>query len=296
MAVSSAAIQEEWTAVRSSVETRLDELLVESPGDPLNRSIRHSLLTPGKRLRPMMLVLTATGLGAPLEAGLNPACALEMVHTASLIVDDLPVMDDATLRRGRRTAHSRFGVEIAILAAVSLLNRAPAVIASCEALSPALRLQLVELLSLATGDVRGLAAGQIEDLQAKPEETSLADLERIVRHKTCSLFVWAAESGARIAGASDETICGMNRFATEFGLAFQALDDLADVNEPGDELQEDAGQDGRKATYATLLGAEEALAVAGRHAERAQVELAELGLADGALARLADLALTAPTG
>jgi geranylgeranyl diphosphate synthase type II len=196
-------------------------------------------------------------------------------------------MDDAALRRGRRTSHSRFGMDVALLTAIALLNRAPMVIACCPDLEEPLRLRLIQLLSLATGDDDGLAAGQMADLQALQETTSTGQLRQIVLQKTAALFVYAVESGARIAGADAETISSMRKFAENFGLAFQILDDLADAHGSADQLKKDVGQDVRKATYASALGADGAKDLAQRHTSDAMRVLDAVGLADSPLARVA---------
>jgi len=281
------AASQDVLKLRVLIEERLAWLLPETqPRDRLNRSMRHSLLAPGKRLRPIVTLLTTEALGGRASEALDPACAIEMVHTASLIVDDLPCMDDAALRRGRRSSHSRFGVDVALLAAISLLNRAPMVISCSHGLDEGLRLRLIQLLSQATGDVDGLAAGQLADLEALPETTEVDQLREIVTRKTSALFVCAVESGARIAGASEMTVSSLRRFGETFGLAFQILDDVADLQDSAEKLRKDVGKDASKATHASLLGPERAAELAQSHADAVAVILEEIGLANTALARL----------
>lgn len=238
-----------------------------------------------------MAILIADELGAVGSLALDPACAIEMVHTASLIVDDLPCMDDAELRRGNETSHVRFGLETALLASISLLNRAPAVISKASGLDASTRLELIEGLATAVGDCCGLAAGQMKDLHATPGAVGVAELETIVREKTAGLFVCAADTGARVADSDPATRELLRRFAGRFGICFQILDDIADLESSADVLGKDVGKDSGKPTHATLLGADAARSEARRLADEAYGALDELGLADSSVGALVDSAL-----
>lgn len=273
--------------IRARVDRRLSQLVPASnvPPEKLHRAIRYSLLAPGKRIRPIVAVHAARAFGGDGALALDPACAIEMVHAASLIVDDFPFMDDASQRRGMPANHLEFGMETATLASFALLNRAFGVLAQTDGLADETRLGLVRSLSSALGDCGGAIAGQEEDLAA-PEESapSLERLEIMVRHKTAALFVSAAETGALIAGTDAEGLAAARRFARYFGLCFQALDDLDDRPRP------DAGSahadHHAKATFVSLLGVDGAWLAADDYAWRAVEALAEVGLGRSPLAEL----------
>jgi geranylgeranyl diphosphate synthase, type II len=218
-------------ALKADVEVRLATLAPPS-GGTLAAAMHHAVSTPGKRLRPMLLLLTATQLGQPVEAVLDAACAVELVHAASLVLDDLPCMDDAAMRRGEPSTHARFGEDVAVLTGVALLNHAYMLLARSAHISAADRLQMVEALSGAVG-LEGLVAGQELDLHAPV--TDLAGLREAHHRKTGVLFM-AAVSLAALAGQANvaETMA-LERFAAEFGLAFQARDDVSDAAGPEDD-------------------------------------------------------------
>ncbi len=249
--------------------------------------MRHSLLAPGKRIRPMVTIMVTAHMGGREELALDPACAVEMVHTASLILDDLPLMDNATLRRGRPANHRIYGEDTAMLAAVALLNGAYAVIAEARHLSAALRAELISVLANAIGS-DGIVAGQESDLHADHSLTDFNSLLQRHAQKTAALFVAAADIGARIAGTADDRLHAVREFAHNLGLAFQIRDDVIDI--AGDHgMGKDTGQDANKTTFASLVGGERALALAGRYADQANFALRDLG---PALAPLAELTRT----
>jgi geranylgeranyl diphosphate synthase type II len=275
-------------AIRQAVDARLGELVPgeEAPPEKLHRSMRYSLLAPGKRIRPIVTILTGETLGAPRGAALDPACALEMVHTASLILDDLPSMDDAVLRRGRPANHVEFGQDIATLASVSLLNRAYSVLASARGVEGDRRLELVNVLARTIGD-EGIVAGQVHDLHLSPsEDPDLAALEHTAGQKTSALFVAGAEMGARLAGAGDERLEAIRLFAWELGLCFQVLDDLVDLYGSRGSTGKDVGQDTSKTTFASLMGPERAEEASEKYARAAVRALEPFGPSAEPLARL----------
>ena len=230
-------------ALKAQVDARLDELAPPASGR-LTAAMHYALSTPGKRLRPLLLLLTATQLGEAVEAALDAACAVEMVHAASLVLDDLPCMDDAAVRRGQPSTHARFGEDVAVLAGVALLNQAYGLLARATHLSAASRLAMVETLSDAVG-LEGLVAGQALDLHAPVD--SLATLREAHHRKTGVLFMAAVTLGGLIGGANVTEHRALERFAAELGLAFQARDDVSDAGET--QL---AG--GGRATLISLLG------------------------------------------
>ena len=237
--------------------TRLEERLrVLSPasegGVALTDAMAYSLLPGGKRLRPLLTVLAARSLGADPALALDPACAVEMIHTASLILDDLPCMDDALVRRGRAANHRVFGEDVASLAAVSLMSEAFGVLARAPGLSVGTRCQVVALLAGAIGP-GGLADGQVSDLSGAAAGADRASLERTAVQKTGTLFVAAAQIGARIAGAGAAAQHALNRYALHAGLAFQICDDLLDVCGNGAALGKGLGQDRVKPTFGSVM-------------------------------------------
>ncbi len=217
--------------LRRLVDGALEDLLPD-PGDQPHRihaAMRYALLSPGKRIRPVLALLCAEQLGCAIEVALYPACALEFVHAASLVLDDLPCMDDAKTRRGQPCVHVRYGEGVAVLTGVALLNEAFALIARAPDLSADTRLQMNALLTRA-GGTTGLVGGQEQDLCGDAEPT-LASLTKTHEQKTGTLFMAAVEIGALAAGADQRTAETLHRFAEELGLAFQALDDLDDADD-----------------------------------------------------------------
>jgi geranylgeranyl diphosphate synthase type II len=246
---------------RARVEARLLALRPGSEGGmALIDAMAYSLLAGGKRLRPVLTVLTARTLGADPAAALDPACAVEMIHTASLILDDLPCMDDALVRRGRPANHRVFGEDVANLAAVSLLSEAFGVLSRAPGLTPVIRCQLVELLADAVGP-GGLADGQAADLASAASDRE--SLERMEAQKTGTLFVAAAQIGACVADAGPDQRRAVGRYALHAGLAFQICDDLLDTCGDGAALGKDLDQDADKLTLGSVMsrGAAEHLAV-----------------------------------
>jgi geranylgeranyl pyrophosphate synthase len=283
----SIASRDEITSLRARIDERLGHLVPDesTPPEKLHRAIRYSLLAPGKRVRPIVTLFSAEAFGARNpDVSLDPACAVEMVHAASLIVDDLPFMDDADERRGRASSHRAFGVQTATLASLALLNRSFGVLAGATSIDERIRTELVRILSRALGDTGGAIAGQEEDIESPGEDFSLRELERMVRHKTSALFVASAEIGARIAEARSEVVAAARDFGRNFGLCFQVLDDLAD--RPTADGTAGDRTDQNKATFVNVLGVDRAWRAAEEYAESAVAALDDVDLADSSLARL----------
>ena len=240
----------------------------------LSKAMRYSLLSPGKRTRALLTMLAAEYAGGDVEDALVPACAVEMVHAASLALDDLPVMDDASLRRGRPTSHRIFGEETAILSAVALMNDAFGHVARCQTLPQDVRLEIVSDLSDAIG-LDGLVAGQEMDLHAAAG-MSLEDVELIHARKTGALFAACTKVGGRIGGLSGSRLDDMAEFGMCLGLAFQTYDDLADVHSDEATAGKDVNNDADKETLVSILGRAQAEALADRHIEQA---LSKIGAA-----------------
>ena len=245
--------------LRDTVETRLAALTppADHPPADLHGAMRHTLLAPAKRARAILAMLAAKDLGADAAAALSPACALEMVHAASLILDDLPAMDNATLRRGRPANHMLFGEATAILAAIGLLNRAFGVIAEDAALGAASRVRLADILSRSVGS-DGLVAGQEQDLKWSPALATRLDVELVHARKTAALFSAAAEMGAVVAGGGEADITLMRGFGMKLGLAFQILDDLLDATASRESAGKNVAQDGGRPSLVLSIGLEAA--------------------------------------
>ncbi len=274
--------------LRQRVEDRLRELVPPENAHPkrLHRAMRYSLLAGGKRIRPLLTIQVATDLGSSLSAALDPACAIEMVHTASLILDDLPCMDDAYLRRGEPANHCVFGEDTAILAATALLNRAFGVIAECEHLTATTRLDLTRLLSESVGS-NGIIAGQFRDLQAHESWQNNAALTEMYAQKTGALFVAALEAGARVAGVDQAWVVAVREYGANLGLAFQLLDDLLDTFGSSEDIGKDVGQDAGHETLASRLGEKGARLAVDRYLDSAASALEPLGASGVALIELA---------
>ncbi|HEV2846082.1 MAG TPA: polyprenyl synthetase family protein [Thermoanaerobaculia bacterium] len=252
----------DWAA---RVNRRLPELL-PPPGArpaPVHEAMHYALTGAGKRVRPVLTLAVADLFGCRSEPVLDLACAVEMVHACSLVLDDLPDMDDAALRRGRPTVHRVFGESVALLAALALLNRAYALVAEAShrlSLRRYTTEDMVHHLALAIGS-DGLIGGQALDLLARPEEMNLDVLEYIHSHKTGALFMAAGELGAMAADARRRDLEVIARFAKNLGLAFQISDDLLDVLGTPEETGKDTGKDTKKVTFVKLLGVEGAQAL-----------------------------------
>jgi geranylgeranyl diphosphate synthase, type II len=275
------ALADRVDRVRAAIDTRLDGLVPAATAAPraLNEAVRYALLAPGKRLRPILTILSAQHFGARESAVLDVACAIEMVHTASLVLDDLPSMDDAEVRRGRATVHRAFGEDTAILAAVALLNQAFAVVARTPRLAPALRVELVARLADAVG-FDGLVAGQMRDLRDRGRSADPGKLQEINHQKTGALFVTAVEAGARAGGASGTALEAARTFATHLGLAFQIGDDLIDTASTVQEAGKDVGKDAGRATVVSELGSTEARTRMHAHVATAVTSLSRVGPVD----------------
>ena len=251
---------------RALVEVELNSLLPPSDSAPekIHQAIRWSIFAGGKRFRPALLLAVGQALGAPIKMQLKTAAAFEMVHTYSLIHDDLPAMDDDDLRRGRPTCHVRFDEATAILAGDALQTLAFKSIAEDEELSPVTRIALISELATAAGTPDGMVAGQAFDMEAETHQVNNAQLEEIHRLKTGALIVAAARCGAIIGGASENELAAVTSYASHLGLLFQITDDFLDVTATAEDLGKTPGKDARsnKATYPALHGIEETRAAA----------------------------------
>ncbi len=283
------AAREHFTRARALVEARLDELVPGESVEPVavHAAVRWSLFAPAKRFRPALLVAVGETFGARAEDLLGAACAFELIHTYSLVHDDLPAMDDDDLRRGRPTCHVKFGEATAILAGDALQALAFQTLAEDERLSAPLRVTLISELARAAGTPHGMIAGQALDLAAEARaDVGAGELELIHRRKTGALIQAAARAGALVAGASEKELEAVARYAFDLGLLFQITDDLLDVTATAEDLGKTPGKDARarKATYPALDGLEAARERARRVYEDARAALSTVG-ADTSLLR-----------
>ncbi len=280
-----------FEADRLEIDAALDTLLPPETEAPtvIHRAMRYSVFAGGKRLRPILCLESARIFSDPPRGVLPVACALEFIHTYSLIHDDLPALDNDDLRRGRPTCHKQFGEAMAILAGDALLTRAFEVLSGAE-LSAERRAALVREISTAAGTVGGMVGGQVADLEAEGRPIDPAMLEYIHRSKTAALIRASVVSGAIAGGAETPDVERLRRFGENIGLAFQVVDDILDVEESSATLGKTAGKDEsqKKATYPALYGLEKSHEKARNFLERAHAELAPLAARAQRLRALAD--------
>jgi len=262
---------------------------VPGPGTPppvLHEAMRHTLLLPGKRLRGILVLAACEACKGDPAAALPLACAAEMVHAASLILDDLPSMDNATLRRGKPALHRVVGEANAILAAVALLGAAFETARRAEALKERARGEAVSCLALAVGS-EGMTAGQVLDLEASGRRLDLEALESMYAGKTAALFVAAARLGGIAAGAKARDLEALERYARSLGLAFQITDDLLDYSGNPATTGKDGGLDRERTTFVNLLGIDGARRLVDERIDGAIAALKPLGRRSARLAAFA---------
>jgi geranylgeranyl diphosphate synthase type II len=237
-----------------ALSTRLDQL---EPGGRLDEAMRYSLMAGGKRLRPNLCLAAAQAVGGNVDDVLAVACALEMIHTYSLIHDDLPAMDDDDLRRGKPTCHVAFDEATAILAGDALLTMAFEIVASMSTGSPQIRLEVIRIISAAAGP-RGMVRGQMLDMLSEGMELNLAELENLHRLKTGALIEASLVAGALSAGGGSGQVEAVRTYGRAVGLAFQVTDDILNVEGDPAVMGKAAGTDKirRKNSYPELLGLE----------------------------------------
>ena len=273
-------LKELWKERQQLVEEQLvRELEQEPPLDArLAESMRYSLMAGGKRLRPILLMAAADAVGAKGTDYLTAACALEMIHTYSLIHDDLPAMDNDDYRRGKLTNHKVYGDGMAELAGDALLTLAFEVIARQKHTDPATLLRVVQEISTAAG-MNGMVGGQAIDLESEGHRIPMQELQKMHMGKTGALFRAALRSGAILAGATEGQLAALTSYAEGFGLAFQITDDILDVT--GDEklIGKPVGSDIRneKSTYVTLTSLDEAQRLAEETVDKAVKALTVFG-------------------
>ena len=285
---------------REAADAALDRLLPPATQHPtsIHQAMRHSVFAGGKRLRPILcmeagrMIAARSAAGSPIESlppGIEQVgAALEMLHTYSLIHDDLPALDNDDLRRGRPTCHKAFGEAIAILAGDGLQTRAYEVLAQIACPADA-RVAIIQEIAHATGTIDGMIGGQVVDLEAEHKKPDLATLEYIHRSKTAALITASVVSGGTYAGAKAADIARLRTYGQSIGLAFQIVDDVLDLTQTSEQLGKTAGKDAaaEKTTYPALFGIEESIRKADALVDQACAQLNEYGEAASTLKALA---------
>jgi geranylgeranyl diphosphate synthase, type II len=283
-----------WSSRQKQVDAAMDRLLPRASTRPktIHEAMRYSIFAGGKRLRPVICLAAAEAVGGRAEPALPLACAVECIHTYSLIHDDLPTMDNDDFRRGKPTSHKVYGEGIAVLAGDALLTIAFEMVAQARPSKRYSSAALVLELAHAAGS-QALVAGQVADLEGEGKKLKLADLQYIHENKTAALITSSIRLGAMSANASPRHLAGLTEFGRSLGLAFQVIDDILDVTQTTEKLGKSAGKDvaAQKSTYPALLGLEKAKKEADRLTDRARAALKPFGKKAEALAAIADYLL-----
>jgi geranylgeranyl diphosphate synthase type II len=274
------------------VDAELDRLTPPeaTPPETIHRAMRYSLFAGGKRIRPVLCMEAARAVSDSPDGIVSAACALELIHTYSLIHDDLPALDNDDYRRGKLTSHKVFGEAMAILAGDALLTLAFEALAGL-AIADGPKVRLIAELAAASGAVGGMIAGQVADLEGEGQPPNPQLLETIHRAKTGALLRASLRMGAIYAGAAEEQYAALSRYGEHIGLAFQIVDDILDVEESSEALGKTAGKDAAqgKITFPAVYGLEVSRSMAGEECARAHQTLAPFGERAGRLHELADL-------
>jgi geranylgeranyl diphosphate synthase, type II len=281
-------------ARQKEVDRALDRFLPKASVPPatIHKAMRYSLFAGGKRLRPILCLAATEACGGNTTAALPHACAVECIHTYSLIHDDLPSMDNDDLRRGRPTCHKVFGDAIAILAGDALLTIAFEIATHAKRVSRYDLRDVFREIAVASGSLK-LIAGQVADLEAEGRRITRAQVRSIHENKTAALLTASVRLGAMAANANTKQLGAISAFGRALGLAFQVIDDILDVTQTSDKLGKSAGKDiaAQKATYPAVIGLEKSRAEARRLTRRAHTALESLGENAHVLRALADYLL-----
>jgi geranylgeranyl diphosphate synthase type II len=267
---------------RVLTDAALDRLLPPATQQPasIHQAMRHSVFAGGKRIRPILCMEAGRMIANSLPAGIEDlGAALEMLHTYSLIHDDLPALDNDDLRRGRPTCHKVFGEAIAILAGDALQTQAYEVLSRLKC-PPEARVRIIEEIARGTGTIDGMIGGQVVDLEAEHTKADVTTLEYIHRAKTAALITASVVSGGIYAGGNPNDVEKLRTFGQSVGLAFQIVDDVLDVTQTSEQLGKTAGKDtaAEKATYPALFGIDESLQKADALVESAFASVGSFGL------------------
>ncbi|MGM0844305.1 MAG: polyprenyl synthetase family protein [Bacillota bacterium] len=273
------------------VESKLNELVNELQApEPLKEAMAYSLKAGGKRIRPLLLFATLHAFKKDPAIGLEAAAALEMIHTYSLIHDDLPSMDDDDLRRGKPTNHKVFGEATAILAGDGLLTYSFEVLSGTEGVSPEQILRLISLLAKSAGP-EGMVGGQVADMEGENKSLTVEELQYIHKNKTGRLLAFSVIAAAILADAAESEVKLLEEYAYHIGLAFQIQDDILDVEGREEKMGKRVGSDENKykSTYPSLLTLEGAKEKLKGHLHKGKSALASSGLDHGLLMEIADM-------
>ena len=245
--------------------------------ESIHQAMRYSIFVGGKRIRPLLVLETGEALGGPPDALLEAAAAIEMIHTYSLIHDDLPAMDNDSFRRGMPTCHVKFGEATAVLTGDALLTLAFEVLARLK-VEPELAIRAIQTVAPAVGTVDGMIAGQVMDLQYEGVRIDQEKLERLHRAKTGALLRASVVLGGLLARAGSTVLGGLSRFGDRIGLAFQIIDDVLDLEATSQQLGKTAGKDrsAQKSTFPAALGLEASKQYASRLSDEAMAELEKI--------------------
>lgn len=282
---------DKWVRLRTrEVDAALDRFLPKGSAKPrtIHKAMRYSLFAGGKRMRPALLLAAAEACGGRIEPALPLACAVECIHTYSLIHDDLPAMDNDDFRRGKPTNHKVFGEGIAVLAGDALLTQAFEVAAQCDAWPRYSHRDIILEIARASGSLQ-LIAGQVADLEGEGRDLSVAQLKYIHERKTSALLCASVRLGGMSANCTPAQLQALTDFGYHVGLAFQVIDDILDVTQTTEKLGKTAGKDvtAQKATYPRLVGLTKSRAIAARLTTRAFDALKPFGNRAPALHALA---------
>jgi geranylgeranyl diphosphate synthase type II len=285
-------LDEYVAAQQRAIDQTLDRLAPPEHTGPeaIHKAMRYSLFAGGKRIRPILCIAAAEAV-ADIAPGVEAvACSLELIHTYSLIHDDLPALDNDDLRRGRPTCHKMFGDAMAILAGDALLTLAFQVLSQLH-VDPHRRVRLAEELSTAAGTVGGMIGGQVYDLEGEGKRPTAILLEQIHRAKTGALLRASVRMGGIYAGADEEQLAALSKYGEHIGLAFQIVDDILDVEQPSEKLGKTAGKDAEqhKITFPAVYGIERSREMAEEERVFAHIALQPLDERAERLRELADV-------
>ncbi len=278
---------------RTRVDTALRRWVPgeSQPPETIHKAMHYSLFAGGKRIRPVLCMAAAEAVSDTVSGIEDAACSLEMIHTYSLIHDDLPALDDDDLRRGRPTSHRVFGEAMAILTGDALLTLAFSVLSRLDSIESDRKIGLVEELSTAAGTVGGMIAGQVHDLEGEGQEPTPSLLSKIHRAKTGALLRAGLRMGAIYAGADEDAFDALSQYGDHAGLAFQIVDDLLDVEQSSEALGKTAGKDAEqhKITFPAVYGLERSHEMAERELVACHEALERFGERGYWLREIADL-------
>ena len=269
-----------YQADHAAFEATLEKLMPRENAEPssIHRAMRYSVFAGGKRIRPILCVEAARLFTEEIEGAVHAGCAIEFIHTYSLIHDDLPALDNDDLRRGKPTCHKVFGEAMAILAGDALLTLAFQTLAEAP-VEPARRVQVIAEIARGAGTVNGMVGGQVADIEAEKKPVNAEMLEYIHNSKTAALIRSSIVAGALAGGATRENVERLRRFGQKIGWTFQVVDDILDVEESSASLGKTSGKDQaqQKATYPAFYGIEKSREIAASLEAEALSELDEFG-------------------